>query len=188
MSAADFFSTYGPYAKRASSALGVPASVILGQWALESAYGTSTVFKNNNNLAGIKHVASSIDSGVSPSGYSKYRDLNQFTDDYIRVMNNGLYDDVKKAGSVEGAVFALGSSPWAETHYRDSNGLEGGNLLTVIKSNSLTQFDQVENKHPYGFDYTGILNGVKNMTPGELTIYAAVGACAMAAWWMFTKK
>jgi flagellum-specific peptidoglycan hydrolase FlgJ len=187
MSAADFFSTYGPYAKRASSSLGIPASVILGQWALESAYGSSDVFRNNNNLAGIKHVSSSIDSGISPSGYSKYRDLNQFTDDYIRVMNNGLYDDVKKAGSVEGAVFALGSSPWAETHYKDSNGIEGGNLLAVIKNNNLSQYDAAPS-HPYGFDYTKILDGVKNMTPDELTIYAAVGACAMAAWWMFTKR
>jgi flagellum-specific peptidoglycan hydrolase FlgJ len=186
----DFFTSMAPYAAKASSATGVPIPVILAQWGLESAYGTSEVYKNNNNLAGIKHVSSSIDSGISPSGYSKYNSLDQFVQDYVRVMSISYYDNVRQAGTVDGAVSALGASPWAETHYRDSSGQAGGNLMSVIEANELEKYSAAApaGGHPYGFDASKIMQGVANMTPEELSIYAAVGACAMAAWWLLTKK
>lgn len=176
-----FFKQYAPYAMKAATALNMPVSTILAQWGIESTYGTSAVFQNNNNLAGIKHVGSSIDIGISPSGYARYKDIDQFTQDYIRVMNNGLYENVKSAVSPEDTAYALGGSLYAEGTYD-----KGQHIVDVIKNYNLKQFDglAVANNHPYGFDKNTIMAAVDALSPEDKKLYMYVGACALAAFWL----
>jgi flagellum-specific peptidoglycan hydrolase FlgJ len=185
MANSEFFNMVLPYAKRASQALNIPVSVILAQWGYESTYGTSDVYKNNYNLAGIKKVPSSIAIGVSPSGYAKYSGLDQFTSDYIRVMNNGLYDDVKKAQSVNDTAVALGKSPWAGLHYVGSTGKPGDAILAVIKDNNLAQYDQVTTNDV--FNMAGIGQYINGLSTQEKESLATIGAVAVLAVMLFKK-
>lgn len=182
----DFFKKYSPYAMKAASVLDMPVSTILAQWAIESTYGTSEVFKNNNNLAGIKKVKSSIAlPDPSPSGYARYKDIDQFTQDYIRVMNNGYYEHVKAADTPENTAYALGNSLYAEGTYD-----KGQHIVDTIKNFNLKQFDGLAapgpiTTHPYGFDKQTITNAVNALSEEDKKLYAFVGACALAAFWLF---
>jgi len=133
-----FFDTLQPYAQRASLATGIPASVILGQWAIESAQGKSTIATKYFNYAGIKKVGSSIAAGVSSSGYAVYDNLDQFTEDYIRVMSLSYYDRVRAAGTVQATVAELAASPYAESGYNGGKG-----ILQFIQEFSLEQYDRL---------------------------------------------
>lgn len=134
-----FFDDLSPYAARASQETGIPAPVILAQWALESNYGQSDLAQRSDNLAGIKFVSSSVAEGVT-NGYAKYADYDQFTQDYIRVMNLPYYSQVRSAGSVEGAISALANSPWAESGYDG-----GSSLASIINNNNLASINYVAN-------------------------------------------
>jgi flagellum-specific peptidoglycan hydrolase FlgJ len=134
----DFFSTYAKYAQQAGKALDIPASVILGQWALESDYGQSSLAKRSGNLAGIKFVAGkSIASGAT-GAYADYNnDSAKFAQDYSRVMKLSYYNAVRDAVSVEDTVKALAASPYAESHYGGS----GASIMSIIKQYGLTKYD-----------------------------------------------
>jgi flagellum-specific peptidoglycan hydrolase FlgJ len=122
-----------PYAQRAANALGMPVDVILAQWSLESGNGTSDHARKYNNHAGIKVPSKRKFVGYVRPGtaFAGYTSLDKFTEDYILNMNNGFYEGVKKAGSVEDTVRALGASPWDAGHY-DLNGVKGGALLNIL--------------------------------------------------------
>lgn len=112
---ASFYARVLSHATRAAAATGIPTAVILAQWALESAYGTSSLAKRSNNLAGIGGAGN----------YRTYADVGAFADDYARLMN-AKYPQVKGSDPVAVAKL-LGQSPWAEHHYRgDASGVEGG--------------------------------------------------------------
>lgn len=116
-----------PYANRASGATGIPADVILAQWALESGSGTSAHSRNNNH-GGIKWSQYSKTAiKRSDSEFAAYASLEDFTTDYIRVMKLSYYDKVRSAGSVPAAIKALGESPYDAGHYL-INGTAGGKL------------------------------------------------------------
>lgn len=105
-----------PYAQRVSSALNIPYEVILTQWVHETGYGTSAlVQRGSNNHAGIKSSSKGKDfvSGV----YSGYNSLNNFVNDYVRVMNLSYYNKVRSVGAsgdINKTIDALHESPWAE--------------------------------------------------------------------------
>jgi flagellum-specific peptidoglycan hydrolase FlgJ len=173
-----------PYASRAAATTGIPVSVIMAQWGIESAYGTSQVYQNNNNLGGIKHVSSSIDIGVSPSGYAKYSDLNQFTQDYIRVMHNGYYDKVLKAGNKVDAAYALGDSSYAEGKYRNGDSRPGSSILWTIQNFGLDKYDglQVAEKYPLSVDIDGLRSQIASMPDEQKNWYAAIGFALVGAY------
>jgi flagellum-specific peptidoglycan hydrolase FlgJ len=173
---ANFFNEALPYATRASQGTNIPVSVVLGQWAVESTYGTSDVAKLRNNLGGIKKVSSSIAIGKSPYGYAVYKDYNQFVDDYIRVMNLPLYSSVRSAVSVSDTVNALGGSKYAEGTYE-----KGKTILNVINSNSLTKYDGMVTPNPTsaGINYNDIVNKVNNASPENLRNWAIIGLGAI---------
>lgn len=131
-----FFEDMSPYAAQASQNTGVPAPVILAQWALESNYGQSDLAQRADNLAGITFAGSSSIADGTTNGYAQYKDYSQFVQDYTRVMNLPYYDNVRNAGSVEGAIQALSNSPWAESHY------DGGQALAdIINQNGLANIN-----------------------------------------------
>jgi flagellum-specific peptidoglycan hydrolase FlgJ len=108
----NFFTKMNGAAELAASMTDMPKEVILAQWALESAFGTSDLAKRANNFAGIKSSSKGKDfvSGV----YAGYNSKESFARDYARVMNLSYYDKVREAKGIEETVNELGKSPYAE--------------------------------------------------------------------------
>lgn len=131
-----FFEKMLPAAQTASKDLNIPVSVILAQWAIESAYGTSDLAQRSGNYAGITHVTSSIDYGAT-GRYADYKgNIDMFVQDYTRVLNLSRYKAVRDAVSVEDTIKALSNSSYAASGY---NG--GKSLLDVIKQYDLQKYD-----------------------------------------------
>jgi hypothetical protein len=144
VSNAQFFQTWLSDARTASKQTGVLPSVILAQWADETAYGTSHAFVVGNNFA-----------GVSYSGLSSFSSQAAGLAAYIAVLNQHIYDPVRKASGAQSQALALGRSPWAASHYDmadyDAAGQPadgtwsapkpGADLLGIISQFNLSQFD-----------------------------------------------
>lgn len=127
MSPRSFFDQVAADARMASSRTGVPVSVILAQWAIETGYGTSRAWLKGNNYA-----------GVSPGG--RLADYPTRTDGlaaYIATLQHRRYDPIRHTSSAHGAAVALGQSPWAESHY----GGDGRQLIQVMDQWGLSQYD-----------------------------------------------
>lgn len=163
---AAYFDRMLPYAQQASAAVSIPVSVILGQWALESYYGTSDIAKHANNHGGIKYVSASTQRYRTSAGYAGYGSESEFVKDYIRVMGLNVYTAVRQASDsdIEGTLRALGNSPYAESHY-ESGGTPGNSVLNVIKANDLYSYDGSSSAQLR----------VDKMAPDDLKKYAAIG-------------
>lgn len=142
-----WFDTVLPYAQKASAALNIPVSSILTHWGLESAAGTSRFAQEGNNLAGIKLGQNSTTSdymiqGGSGAKFAKYASLDQFVDDYVRVLRLGYYkhvltdDDPATPQNVE-VLKDLANSPY------DAGRYSGDKLLKYANSFNLWAYDGV---------------------------------------------
>lgn len=127
-----FFTTVLKTAQVASAQTGVLVSVILAQWADETGYGTSQAFVQGNNYAGVSY-------GGTVNGFpSKTVGLSK----YIAVLNQATYNSVRQASGWSAQCIALGQSRWATGHYEASHpGSPGGDLITIIQTYNLTQYD-----------------------------------------------
>ena len=109
---------------------GVPASVTLAQYALESGYGTSTLATTKNNYFGMRN---------GNRGWQTFSSKADSFDAHGRLMASDLYAN-KTAGSttVKEYVESL-----AETYAPSSDGNNdySGKLLKIIEDNNLTQYD-----------------------------------------------
>lgn len=127
-----------PYAQKAESGTGIPAAVIVEQWALESGNGTSQKARVNSNHGGIKRSKYSPSAvGQDSGGFAIYSSIDGFVQDYVRVMNLSYYTKVRAAGrtgDIVATIKALGASPYDAGHYL-LNGVQGGKLLNMIGSN-----------------------------------------------------
>jgi hypothetical protein len=132
LSDAQFFTTALPYARRAHTATGALTSVILAQWADETAYGGPDW---------------SVDHNPGNVGSFTGRPVNSFPTltagvaAYIQTMLDPDYAAVRSAVGYVAQSIALGESPWAASHYDDGNG-PGSILITIVQSFDLTQYDQ----------------------------------------------
>lgn len=167
MNEQDFFSRMAPYARQASLVLGIPSSVILAQWANESAYGTSSKAKNANNYGGIKKGRGAAANVGEYEGHAKYPSISSFVDDYIRVMKLNYYNQVRAAGSPKETFIALGNSPYAETGYGRIQGQPGGWLEKLWEQWKLWTYDVGSNADQ--------IPDVSHLPKDELMKYAAVG-------------
>lgn len=130
MTSASFVSDVLPDAQIASSATGVPVSVIIAQWANETGWGTSQAWQQGNNYAGVSPGGSVASYPTRAAGLAAY----------ISTLLNPFYNAVRSAGTSAGAADALGRSPWAASHYDSGTG-PGSMLLGEITANDLTQYD-----------------------------------------------
>lgn len=137
MTAQAFFADRLDEARRASAATGVPVSTILAQWALETAFGTSRLWRQQNNPAGITR------GGVS-RGFAAYPSREAGVDAYIATLNHPRYAAVRQAGSGVEAARQLGLSPWDAAHY----GGQGENLTRLIDQYGLTAYDPAGGGNP----------------------------------------
>lgn len=82
-----FFSQWSPYAIQAGAQLGVSPGVILGQWGLESGYGTNSLSSQYN-----------VGSIQSNGGWASYSSPQDFTNNYVSLIKN-VYSGALNAGS-----------------------------------------------------------------------------------------
>jgi flagellum-specific peptidoglycan hydrolase FlgJ len=108
----NFFSEMNGAAQLAASLTDIPKEVILAQWALESAFGTSDLSQRANNYAGIK--SSSKGKDFVSGAYAGYNSKDSFAKDYARVMNLSYYDKVREAKGIDETIDELAKSPYAE--------------------------------------------------------------------------
>lgn len=120
-----------PWAVEASRRTGVPWPTIVAQWAVETGWGTSAMFRESHNLAGVKRSRTTPGAPVRPGGtFRHYASFGEALDDWVRVMSLPYYARVRAAGDVRGACVALGESPWDARHYRGrSDANPAGTLL-----------------------------------------------------------
>lgn len=111
----DFVKTMLPYAQTASAELGIPAEVILGQWALESDWGRSNFARNRNNLGGI----GAFDS--DPNHAYSYSSLADYTQAYINLLKNPRYAPVLQAARNGASPYEIGQA-LAKTGYVGPDG------------------------------------------------------------------
>lgn len=133
----DFFAKMLPYAQEASGKTGLFVSVILAQWANESNYGTSRLALEDNNYGGINFVQGASIAAGADGGFAKYESIDQFVQDYARVMNLSFYSKVRADKTEETEVQDLGASPYAESHY----GGHGEWLQNIVNQFSLKSYD-----------------------------------------------
>lgn len=109
---------------------GVPASVTLAQYALESGYGKSALARNRNNYFGMRNGS---------KGWQTFDSKADSFDAHGRLLSGSLYaSKTKNAKTVEQYVNAI-----AETYAPSSDGNNNyaGQLLQIIRANNLTQYD-----------------------------------------------
>jgi flagellum-specific peptidoglycan hydrolase FlgJ len=144
----DFITKYLPYAERVKQELGQPVTLTLAQWAHETGMSTSKLSQQSNNLGGIKYTRNSETAHretriYSAMNYARYDSLDDFTTDYIRVMNLDYYKDVRKAYStpeISDDILQLGLSPYAEDkNYSIKVQSIANNFKEFIKSNSISE-------------------------------------------------
>lgn len=130
-----------PHALRAAQATGLPVSVVLAQWALESGWGRTQIARELHNLG-------AITMSGQPPRYRSYQSLEAFTDDWIRLLMLPLYQQVRTAatagGSREEVAEELGRSPYAESHYAEAGHTPGWTLVRIIRDSRLAEYDDSE--------------------------------------------
>jgi cell wall-associated NlpC family hydrolase len=143
---ATFFSTYALDAQAASAQTGILASVLLAQADIETGGGTSGAFVKGNNFAGVSYGGSVNGFPTKGAGLSAW----------IQVLNESQFDPVRQAIGASAQAIALGRSNWAAEHYDHADWVAAGSpqspsawtpahpgtdLISVIDSNNLTQYD-----------------------------------------------
>lgn len=156
MAQKQFLDQMAPYARAASQQTGVPVSLILAQWGIESAWGTSKGFRTRNNVGGISYGSptppswsNAIRMEPRPANeggyYMVYGNLDGYVKDYVTVMKNKRYDGVRAAAKTEGLVDdarAMGVSGYAAGQYKGAGGVPGDSLIATIRANELWKYDQ----------------------------------------------
>lgn len=117
-------------AQQSEQKYGVPASVTLAQYALESGYGKSQLAKTKNNYFGMRNGS---------KGWQSFDSMADSFDAHGKLLAKPLYaDKVKNAQTVEEYVNGI-----AETYAPSSDGNNNyaGKIMQIINENNLTQYD-----------------------------------------------
>ena len=133
MSDASFITAMAPYAEQAATATGLDCRLFLVQWALESAWGTSTIARNDSNFAGIEWPSAGKGCTTHDGIYTHCLNVQDFTDLYIAIISDSTYAAVRATAgqSLENQMEALGRSPWAASHYSTGCGYDGCELVNL---------------------------------------------------------
>ena len=109
---------------------GVPASVTLAQYALESGYGTSTLAKTKNNYFGMRNGS---------KGWQSFDSKADSFDAHGKLLASDRYaSKTAKARNITEYVNAF-SETYAPSS--DGNNNYSEKLLKIIEENNLTQYD-----------------------------------------------
>lgn len=124
-----------PWAVEASRRTGVPWQTIVAQWAFETGWGTSPMFRESHNLAGLKRASTMKTAPVRPGGTFRHYPggFTESLDDWVRCMSLTRYAKVRAAGNVQDACRELGLAGWDARLYRgakDAN--QPGHALVAL--------------------------------------------------------
>ena len=136
---ANFSSEVIRLAQETEKRYGVPASVTLAQYALESGYGTSNLAAKGNNYFGITGSYNGQSVELSGRNWRKYDSMAQSFEDHGRLLTTGRY-----AAATQGMNNAFDYvDAIAEIYAPSSDGNAGyaGKLKSIITTNNLTQYD-----------------------------------------------
>ncbi len=124
-------------ARAVFAATKIPVSVILAQMSIETGYGTSALWRQCRNPAGIK--------GSGCGAFQSYASYAAAAQGYAATYHNGYYAQVlavaASGASPQQVAVALGQSPWAGSHYTGNCGSPGCQLIQQITAYNLTQYD-----------------------------------------------
>lgn len=168
----EFYDKFYPYAMHSASKINgagtEEAPVILAFWFWETGRGTNRGTSEFNNLAGINYNRSwknPLQLKASPSGeYAVYSNLNNFAEDYARVLNLSMYANVRnafKTAGYEDDVASISASPYSVADYdkttvlnaiKEFRKLSGSPAPTYEADKSVNSF--VENAKVSGADPT----------------------------------
>lgn len=124
------------YAQEVQKKYGVPASVVLGQYAQESGYGKSTV--GANNYFNIK--------GNGKGGYKDYNSKEESFLDFGRLLSTSRYTKyTKNATSCSSYMMGVKKAGYAT----DPNYVN--RVLSIIKTNNLTSLDDTSQISAKGY-------------------------------------
>lgn len=145
---AEFVRSAGPAAARVAQQLQVPVEAVLGQWGLETGWGKS-VIPGTNNLGNIKDfsgrgVAATDNMTGSRDKYRQYGSVDEFADDFSRLLKNKRYSGAIGANDPETYFSILKQGGYAE----DPGYVEKGKRAALMageaikKIGSIPQSDQ----------------------------------------------
>jgi len=129
-------------AQQSEAKYGVPASVTLAQYALESGYGKSGLATKGNNYFGITGKNHDTGSYIMMNGrsWAKYNSMAESFDDHGRLLSTPLYANAHKNTKDPGAYIDAIAEIYAPSS--DGNNEYAGLLKQIINENNLTQYDQ----------------------------------------------
>lgn len=135
MTPQEFYDKYRPYASQLAANLGFNSpDVFLAQWALETAWGSSLLATQYNNLAGINYNGVACYRAVG--GFAGYTSLDQFVlgATYVFKLYGYGYPQflATKDGTFTEQADALGQTDWAASHYRATGSTVDGSGLQAF--------------------------------------------------------
>lgn len=130
------------YAQQTEKKYGVPASVTIAQYGVESGWGTSDLSQKANNYFGITGKNHNTGKYIMMNGrsWASYGSMQESFDDHGRLLSTPLYSNAhKNTTNAFQYVDAI-----SEIYAPSSDGNSGYAALVkqVIKDNNLTQYDQ----------------------------------------------
>lgn len=148
MEAKNFFELYSPFAQSVQTTHGIPASVVLGQSALESGWGESSLANLYNNFFGIKGEGDAgsvylptkefIDGKeiTTLAAFARYSSPEAGFTAYGNLIGNASrYQGYREADSPQAAIRAIAKGGYAtDPSYADK-------VIKVMDSNYLYQYD-----------------------------------------------
>ena len=147
--------------------MGVPASVTLAQYALESGYGTSDIAKNKNNYFGMTN-------GLG--GYQKFSSMEESFDEHGKLL--GTHPIYK--GSTIGIsdskqyVKAIASTYAEDPEYYTK-------ITQIMERDNLLQYDNNQSSDKAWWDVSGKIEDTKNSILSKvIKITAIIGISVLA--------
>jgi len=162
----DFIDRVLGYAEQASEALHIPVSAILAQWIDETGWGTSQLFRDGYNFAGVTGNADlqveKLGAHLGEGGFLYYPSHEVGMRGYVMRWNDPVYASTRDAWAADNSPLAVAramqSSPWAEGHY------DNRDLVDLIDNYGLTDFDN--GAHPVPSPEPGPDAPCSTLSPG----------------------
>lgn len=133
-----FFRAMAPIALEVAARVpGLYPEVLLAQWADEASWSPLGCCQGVAGASGLFNFA-----GISQGGaILDYGSPYEFIDAYCEWIAPAppaidYYQAVRTAASVQAQAVALGASPWAGSHYNNSGGGPGSDLLAILNANA----------------------------------------------------
>ena len=161
-------------AQQTQNKYGVPASVTLAQYALESGYGTSYLAKTKNNYFGMRNGS---------EGFQTFDSMAESFDAHGKLLAGSRYAP-KTVGVTNAREYV---EAIADTYAPPSDGNEGyvDKIMSIIDSNNLTQYDSgayspvTEEEKPSGIAGTIVEIG-EDILSATIKGVAVIGVCVLA--------